>query len=80
MMSVPIRLGSELSAGKPAVVFERAGFYTTASLEARQYDVAPDGKSFVMVELPDMQAPAQPLMLVTNWFAELERKVNGATK
>jgi serine/threonine-protein kinase len=75
MMSVPVRLGPELAVGRPAVLFERPGLVVLPEIEFRQYDVAPDGKSFVMIQLPDAQAPTAVPVLVTNWFAELERKV-----
>jgi serine/threonine-protein kinase len=80
MMSVPVRLGAELRVGRPAVLFERPGLLVVPGIEFRQYDVAPDGKSFVMIQLPDTQAPAATPILVTNWFAELEQKVRGAAK
>ncbi len=76
MMSVPVRLGTPLQVGRPAALFAEPGFLTLPIVEFRQYDVAPDGKSFVMVQLPDAQAPAQAPVLVANWFAELERKLS----
>ncbi|MEX0879184.1 MAG: protein kinase [Thermoanaerobaculia bacterium] len=76
MMSVPARLGGELRVGQPTVLFEKPGLFALPFLEFRQYDVAPDGKSFVMIQLPDAQAPASVPILVTNWFSELERKVS----
>jgi dipeptidyl aminopeptidase/acylaminoacyl peptidase len=77
MMSVPVRVGAELRVGRPVVLFERPGLLALPFVEFRQYDVAPDGKSFVMIQLPDAQAsPASVPILVTNWFSELERKVS----
>jgi eukaryotic-like serine/threonine-protein kinase len=73
MMSVTVRLGQELHAGRPAVLFTAAGFLALPFVEFRQYDAAPDGKSFVMIQLPDAQAVAVPI-LVTNWFSELVGK------
>jgi hypothetical protein len=67
-----------LSIGKPATLFQKSDFYAIPFAEIRQYDVAPDGKGFVMIRLPDTQAPASVPVLVTNWFAELERKLRGA--
>jgi hypothetical protein len=78
MMSVPVALDSGLSIGKPATLFQKSDFYAIPFAEIRQYDVAPDGKSFVMIRLPDTQAPESVPVLVTNWFAELERKLRGA--
>ncbi len=78
MMSVPVALGSGLSIGKPATLFQNSDVYAIPFAEIRQYDVAPDGRSFVMIRLPDTQAPAFVPVLVTNWFAELERKLRSA--
>jgi serine/threonine-protein kinase len=75
MMAVPVRLGSELVVGRPAVLFEKAGFYAPNVAENRQYDVAPDGKHFYMIQMPVGQiSPPQPV-LVANWLVELRRKV-----
>jgi serine/threonine-protein kinase len=73
MMAVPVRLGQQLHAGRPAALFTGGGFLALPFVEFRQYDVAPDGKGFVMIHLPDAQAAAVPI-LVTNWFSELDRK------
>ncbi|MGE5276438.1 MAG: protein kinase domain-containing protein [Acidobacteriota bacterium] len=75
MMAVPVRSGAHLSVGRPAVLFETSGLLALPTIEIRQYDPAPDGQSFVMIRLPDAQAPAPSPILVVNWFAELERKV-----
>ena len=47
------------------------------------YDIAPNGESFVMVEMPtaaDASSPgvavlSQQLYVVTNWFEELRERV-----
>ncbi|MGH9368740.1 MAG: protein kinase domain-containing protein [Thermoanaerobaculia bacterium] len=80
MMAVPVKLGPELAAGKPAVLFEKPGLLALPFREMRQYDVAPDGKSFVMIQIPDTRAPSADPILITNWFAELERKVSPAAR
>lgn len=77
LMTVPIRLGETLSAGRPAIQFEKTGFYFLPQVEARQYDVAPDGRSFVMIQVPGAQTPSPAPVLVTNWFAELASRTAG---
>ncbi len=62
--------------GRPAALFAEPGFLALPIVEFRQYDVAHDGKSFVMIQLPNAQAPEQAPVLVANWFAELERKLS----
>jgi serine/threonine-protein kinase len=80
MMMASVRLGPELSVGKPAALFEKPGFLIVPFTEFRQYDVAPDGRSFVMIQLPDGAAPAPVPVLVTNWFAEVERTLRSAER
>jgi len=70
MMAVEVTLGASFSAGKPRVLFE--GRYETFP-GLRSYDIAPDGRGFLMLQTSDTGAPAQ-LQVVLNWFEELLRK------
>ena len=59
------------SSGVPAKVLE--GPYMTRSLrDKRTYDVAIDGKKFLMVKQNANQAAPQ-IVVVENWFEELKR-------
>jgi hypothetical protein len=43
---------------------------------AGSYDVAPDGKRFLMIKPPaGAQAPTDQVTVVLNWFEELRRRV-----
>ncbi len=64
VIAVAVAMGSDLELGRPRVLFERAG----------DYDVAPNGERFVMIEKGASTAPAQ-LILVRNWAEELMRLV-----
>ncbi len=69
MMAVPITTQPEFVPGRPEMLFE--GDYAPSPWFGRNFDVAPDGRSFVMVEhvLPeDIDAELQ---VVVNWFTEL---------
>jgi serine/threonine-protein kinase len=69
MTVVPITIEPDFSPGRPELLFE--GEYVPSPGFGRNYDVAPDGRSFVMVEqvLPeDIEAELQ---VVVNWFTEL---------
>ncbi len=69
MMAVPITTQPEFVPGRPEMLFE--GDYAPSPWFGRNFDVAPDGRSFVMVEhvLPeDIDAKLQ---VVVNWFTEL---------
>jgi hypothetical protein len=78
LMTAPVRPGSDLSFAKASVVFEKPGFLSLPFTEFRQYDVAPDGRSFVMIQLPAENTPPAVPVLVTNWFAEVGRKLEEA--
>jgi len=72
--AVDIRAGDELSAGRPRLLFEKPGYRMTSPLGC--WDVSPDGQRFLMVQLDQRRAePINEMMLVQNWFEELERLV-----
>ena len=74
MIAVDVDAGATLHAGTPKVLFE--GSY-------EDYDVAPDGKQFLMIKsagsgsgATDRQSRrARELHIVVNWFHELRRLV-----
>ena len=71
MMAVPIEMEGEFKAGTSRLLFE--GSYTYGFLDySFNYDVAPDGRHFVMVKEGETAAE---LHVVTNWFDELKRLV-----
>ena len=71
MMAVPVVTQPEFKAGKPVLLFE--GPYEH-SFRNPGYDVTADGKRFLMVRSMPKAAPAQ-ILVTTNWFEELKRKV-----
>ena len=72
MMAVPIETEPTFAAGNPEVVFE--GEYATP-LGGRTYDVSLDGEQFLMMkEATDRSEPTR-IIVVLNWFTELERLV-----
>lgn len=73
MMATAVSIGPVPRFGAPRLLFE--GPYES-SYPARGYDVAPDGRHFVLAQRE--QTPAVPLkrfVLVQNWFEELKSKV-----
>jgi len=74
-MTVDIQTNPAFRAGTPQLLFERhyldPGFDYSAT-----YDVAPDGKRFLMLKPAAAQnaGPGQ-LHVVVNWFEELRRRV-----
>ena len=69
-------LSSWTSAETPKVMFE--GPYL--NVPGVSYDVAPDGRHFVMIEENQKQAPTTQLNIVLNWFEELKRRVPAGKK
>jgi serine/threonine-protein kinase len=68
MMAVDVQTSPAFRAGTPKVLFQ--GTY------AGSYDVAPDGKRFLMIKPPaGAQAPTDQVTMVLNWFEELRRRV-----
>ena len=50
-------------------------YYVSPTTTARSYDIFPDGARFLMVkDAPDQRSTAD-IILVQNWFQELERLV-----
>jgi hypothetical protein len=65
---------TELSAGKPKVLFE--GPYEPVPARLPNFDVSPDGQRFLMLKPADTgeSGPTQ-INVVVNWFEELKRRV-----
>jgi len=72
MMVVDVALGQTPQLGKPRLLFER---HFDKSSRGGDYDVMPDGQQFIMLD--DSASAPRPtkLVLVRNWFQELERLV-----
>jgi len=65
--------GPTFSAGNPAKLFD--GRYATP-INARTYDVSPDGRRFVMIkEGLDADKESPSLVVVERWVEELKAKV-----
>jgi eukaryotic-like serine/threonine-protein kinase len=73
MMAVPVQLKPTFTAGTPRTLFE--GRYG-ATANVRGYDVAPDGRRFLMVQQKDRPAMrVADMIIVQNWIEELKQKV-----
>jgi eukaryotic-like serine/threonine-protein kinase len=77
VMRVPISAGASWKAGTPTQLFESPS-YVFDGRGQRSYDVAPDGKRFVMLKNTDTSGPRTTpprIVVVQNWFEELKRLV-----
>jgi len=76
MMTVPVRTTGGFSSDRPTKLFDGRPYYATPA--SRTYDVAADGKRFLMIRLPATEAmPEAKIVLVLNWFEELKARVPG---
>ena len=81
MMAVAIDTEPELSPAKPVLLFEGPyaqgaslfGFFDTPPYT--NYDVAPDGEGFIMIQQEERGGSRAELEVVLNWFEELKRLV-----
>lgn len=76
MMVVEVSPGAEPGLSRPRILFEQAFAYGT-TITTPNYDVRPDGQSFLMVREP---AQTARLNVVVNWFSELARLAPGGTR
>ena len=69
IMAVDIQTSPTFRAGTPKTLFETAR-------GTNDFDVAPDGRRFLMIKQPEAQPGRQnDLRIVLNWFEELRRRV-----
>ena len=75
MMAVTVETGAGFEASHPELLFEGRYF----SVIFRGYDVAPDGQKFLMIKpveaVEEGLTLRQQIVVVLNWFEELERLV-----
>jgi len=78
VMSVRIERGATWTASTPTKLFE-GRYFVGGGLSLRTYDVALDGRRFLMIKLggggSDETAAPASLIVVLNWFEELKRLV-----
>jgi hypothetical protein len=70
-MAVRVHTLPDFSAEKPQVMF--TGDYI--NVMGIEYDVAPDGRHFVMIQANEPKAPPTELNVVLNWFNDLKQRV-----
>jgi eukaryotic-like serine/threonine-protein kinase len=68
MMAVPVETDAVFSAGTPRTLFE--GDYARIGWNQANYDVSPDGKSFLMIK-GSVQGLPREIAVIGNWFDEL---------
>jgi serine/threonine-protein kinase len=76
LMAVPVTLASTVSVGEARIVFEGPFMNADPGGQFPNYDVAPDGKRFLMIagDMSDAFGQIPSLNVVINWFAELKQR------
>jgi hypothetical protein len=81
MMGVRVAAGPVFSPGQPYKLFDPSNQLFTSNT-VPYYDLSPDDKRFLMVQLAGVsQAPgAGQLVVVENWFQELRQKIKAGQR
>jgi eukaryotic-like serine/threonine-protein kinase len=66
MMAVDVETGARFRAGTPRMLFEKV---------SSDYDVAPDGRRFLMLKPAATMPESTELHVILNWFDDLRRRV-----
>jgi len=72
MMAVEVTPGPSFVAAKPRMLFQ--GPFVRSVAGFRRYDVAPDGKRFVMIQRPEVESGPPQINVVLNWVEELRER------
>ena len=73
LMSVLVRTQPTFQAGSPQLLFE--GRYLDGRMGPPEYDVAPDGQRFLMVQLHEEATVDRKLVYIPDFFDELKAKM-----
>jgi serine/threonine-protein kinase len=74
IMAVEVQASSAFRAGQPRALFELPSVKPAGAFGS-VWDVAPDGKRFLVIKTPESQATGTKLQVVENWFEELRRRI-----
>ncbi len=70
-MVVSLETQPSLKPGIPELLFEKTYRFNRWG---RQYDIHPDGDSFLMIKEGDEESDPAQINIVLNWFEELKEK------
>jgi len=73
LVAVRVRTGPSFTSGKAEVLFGERSYHVGRF--GRTYDISRDGTRFLMIKDDSPGAGTRELMVVLNWFEELERLV-----
>ena len=73
MMAADVKTQPSFASSKPRLLFE--GHFETALASRANYDVAPDGQRFLMLQAGEQQDTSDQIKVVPNWFEEFKRRI-----
>jgi serine/threonine-protein kinase len=73
LMAVEVTTQFGFATSKPRTLFQ--GPYTSTGATLPFYDVSPDGQRFLMLKGSDQAASMNQIVVVQNWFTELQQRV-----
>ena len=74
MMVVDVKTDPTFTAGRPRLLFE-GDYRVTAGRGIADYDAAPDGQRFLMIQEGGKESAPTQINVVLNWFEELKKRV-----
>ena len=74
-MVVPVECEPTFRAGNAEVLFTGQYVLLSGGSIDRRFDIAPDGQRFLMVKQGGATTTSPELVLIQNWFEELQRLV-----
>jgi eukaryotic-like serine/threonine-protein kinase len=72
IMAVPVTTGTKFDVGTPVELFQATPRQPVVSADLFVYDVSRDGQRF-LINSPVKQAETQPMSIVLNWSARLNK-------
>lgn len=75
LMAVAVLGGNTWGVGHSTKILEARYFYGEVNNVNQPYDVSPDGTRFLMMKVAEQAAPKVDIIVVRNWFTELQQRV-----
>lgn len=75
LMAAPVQPGPSFLFGRPVPLFQAGQYHVNV---ARNYDVTPDGKRFVMIKTAGADGKGPSLVVVSSWAEEVRRRLERA--
>ena len=75
LMSLDVGRGATFTTGRPKRLLDRAYYYGLTLSRSGSYDVAPDGRRFLMLKDEASADQTASVVVVKHWFEELKRLV-----